>query len=157
MRKWVLILCALMWSAFLVPLSSAAQSSASIQIIKPVDRRNLALGEAEMIVEIRGVSLQDGYTWQPFLDGVPQGMVRNATTTKLMVDQPTGPRRIKAVLYDPNGVEIASNEILVLAAPVESQGEVFNRSWFVPVMAVFTLTLIGLIILGLRIRLSHAA
>jgi hypothetical protein len=155
MRKWMLILCALMLSAFLFPLSGEAQSSASIKIIKPVDRHNLALGEADMIVEISGVSLQDGYTWQPFLDGVPQGMVRN-TTTKLIVDEPSGPRRIKAVLYDPHGVEIASNEILVIAAPVESQSEVFNRAWFVPAMAVFTLTLIGLIILGLRIRLSHA-
>lgn len=136
----------------MLPPVVGAQSNAAIKIVKPGDRRNVELGEIPVTVEITGVAPGDGYTWQMLIDGEPQGMVRNATSTNIIVPKPTGPHRLKAELYDPQGRVIASNEILVLAAPVENHDPVFNRAWFAPVMAVFTLVIIGIIFLGLRLR-----
>lgn len=136
----------------ILPLGADAQSNASIKIIKPGDRRNVELGEITVTVEITGVAPEDSYAWQMLIDGEPQGMVRDTLTTNITVPKPSGPHRLKAELYDSQGSPIASNEILVLAAPVENHDPVFNRTWFAPVMAVFTIMIIGIILLGLRLR-----
>ena len=158
MFKWSV--CGLLTVLFIgiVPAVVSAQSNASIKIVKPGDRRNVETAQISVTVEITGASLSEGYSWQMFVDGVPQGMVRNALTAPIMVGEPSGPRRLKAVLYDPQGNSIASHEILVMAAPVEKDNEpVFNREWFAPLMAVFTVIIIGLLVLGLRLRPRTAA
>ncbi|TAH52313.1 MAG: hypothetical protein EYC68_08410 [Chloroflexota bacterium] len=135
-----------------ITISSYAQSDAAIKILKPGDRRNVELGEIPVTVEITGVTLDDGYTWQILIDAVPQGLVRNATQTKIVMPEPSGPHRLKAELYDSNGNAIAAHEILVIAAPVEKHDPIFNRGWFVPAMLGFAAVIIGIIILGLRLR-----
>lgn len=134
-----------------------AQSNASIKIVSPGDRRNVPVGENEVAVQISGANLQDGYTWELYLDGVPQGVVRDATTTQVVLDKPMVLRRMKAVLYDPQGTEVSSHEILIVAVKIETTKDVFNRSWFVPFMAVFFIGLVLIIIFALRIRLRHAS
>lgn len=157
MKKWSGIIWLVVIAALWAPALANAQGSASIKIVKPGDRRNVALGEGTVTVEITGAALADGYAWALWLDGVRVGGPYRETAAKINMDKPTGPRRIKAVLYDPQNNEIASNEILVIAAPVETNTDVFNRSWFVPFMIVFTLGIIGIILLGLRMRPRSAA
>lgn len=129
-----------------------AQTDASIKIVKPADRRNVELGVVAVSVEISGAALSDGYTWQMLIDGVPQGAVRDGTTAEITIPEPTGPHRLKAELYDPQGNVVASHEILVIAAPIAPFVPIFNLAWFAPMMAVFTIAVIGIILLGLRLR-----
>ncbi len=146
-----LIFCALL-VLFVLPSFAHAQTNASIKIIKPGDRRNIELGEIDVTVEIAGVALSDGYSWQMFIDSVPQGIVRDTLTTRINVGKPTGPHHLTAQLYDSQGNIISAHDILVIAAPVENRDPIFNRAWFAPTMAVFTLTIIGIILFGLRLR-----
>lgn len=134
-----------------IAMVSYAQSDAAIKIVKPGDRRNVELGEIPVTVEVSGVTLDEGYTWQILIDAVPQGLVRNATQTNIVMPKPTGPHRLKAELYDANGKVVAAHEILVIAAPVEKHDPIFNREWFVPAMLGFATVIIGIIILGLRL------
>lgn len=140
-----------------LPYAANAQSSAAIKIVKPGDRRNVELGQIPVTVEITGVALSDGYTWQMWIDNDPQGMVSNATETNITIPQPSGPHRLRAELYDPKGAKIASNEILVLAAPVEDHNPLFNPAWFSPLMLGFTIIVIGLVVFSLRIHPRKAA
>lgn len=139
------------------PAVAGAQSDASIKIVKPGDRHNVELGEVAVDVEVSIAGAPQGYTWQILIDGDPQGMVRKTTTTTIKIPSPSGPHRLKAELYDEQGRVLATNEILVLAAPVENHDPVFNRAWFAPLMGVFTLLIIGIIVLGLRLRPRTAA
>ncbi|HZQ06625.1 MAG TPA: hypothetical protein VFD70_08600 [Anaerolineae bacterium] len=153
MFKWSLRGLLILLFIGIVPAIVSAQSNASIKIVKPGDRRNVETAQINVTVEITGASLSDGYSWQMFVDGEPQAVVRDSLTAPIMVGEPSGPRRLKAVLYDPQGNAIASHEILVMAAPVEKDNEpVFNREWFAPLMAVFTIIIIGLLVLSLRLR-----
>lgn len=137
----------------LLPFAVNAQGDASIKIIKPGDRRNVQLGEVNVSVEISGVSLQDGYAWQMLIDAVPQGIVRAGTTTTITMPKPTGPHHLTAQLLNPEGQVISLHDILVIAAPVESRQELFNRAWFAPFMFVFSLGVLAIILLALRVRL----
>jgi hypothetical protein len=139
-------------SALALPLAANAQASATIKIIKPGDRRNVELGEIPVMVEVSGVTLSDGYTWQVLIDGEPQGMVHGTLETKIVMPKPTGPHRLRAELYDRTGAVAASNEIMVIAAPTENRGVLINRGWYVPVMGLFALATVGIILLGLRLR-----
>lgn len=145
-----------LWFAMLIalvlPAAAYAQSDASIKIVKPGDRRNVELGDVTATVEISGVTLSEGYTWQILVDSVPQGMVHEGMTAAIQIPKPSGPHRLRAELYDAAGKPIASNEILVMAAPVENHDPVFNRAWFAPFGLIFTITIIGIIFLGLRLR-----
>ena len=152
-RWWVLGLLILM----ALPLSASAQTDATIKIVKPGDRRNVELGQVKVTVEISGAALSDGYAWQMWIDNEPQGMVRDATETTITIPKPTGPHRLKVQLYDPNGNALASHEILVLAAPVEDHTLMFNQAWYAPAMAVMSLIILGLLILGLRLHPRTAA
>ncbi len=135
-----------------LPIVAHAQSGAAIRFVKPADRRNVELGEITVTVEITGVAANENYTWQVLIDGERQGIVNGGTTTNITIPNPSGPHRLKAELYAPDGTILASDEILVLAAPVENHDPIFNRAWFAPLMGVFTITVIGLLILGLRLR-----
>ncbi len=136
----------------LLPSALNAQTNASIKILKPADRRNVALGEITVTVEISGVTLSEGYTWQMLIDAVPQGIVRDATTTNIVMPKPTGPHHLTAQLYDPNGALLAAHDILVIAAPVENRTTIVNRAWFSPLMFGFTLVIFGIILFALRLR-----
>ena len=135
-----------------IPYSANAQSKASITIVKPVDRHNVEIGTVTVSVEISGVGLSDGYTWQVWIDNDPQGVVQNATETKITIPEPSGPHRLRAELYDPKGTVIGSNEILVLAAPIEDHNHIFNAAWFSPLLVGFTIVIIGIVVVGLRLH-----
>lgn len=135
-----------------LPLAALAQSSATIKIVKPGDRRNVELTEIPVEVKVEGVALSEGYRWQILIDGVPQGMVHDTLTTKIVVPKPTGPHRLKAELYDANGAVVATHDILVMAAPVENHEPLFNRAWYVPAMGLLSLATVGFVLLGLRLR-----
>lgn len=135
-----------------LPSMANAQSSAAIKIVKPGDRRNVEIGAITVTVEITGVLLNDGYTWQVWIDNDPQGMVKNELQTNIVIPEPSGPHRLRAELYDPQGVKIASNEILVLAAPIEDHNDLFNPAWFSPLMLGFTIIVIGLVVFALRLH-----
>jgi hypothetical protein len=154
MWKWGLIFFLGLTGIFL-PLRLDAQTDVSIRIVKPGDRRNVPIGDNEVEVTINGARLQDGYAWQLYFDGVPQGMVHDALTTTLKVDNPNVLRRLKAVLYNAQGGEVASHETLIAGVVMETRADVFNRSWFVPFMLVFFLGVTLLIVLSLRIKLWH--
>jgi hypothetical protein len=151
-RALLLTLFLTLFATSRLPLVTQGQTNAAITIVKPGDRRNVELGKVTVTVQLAGVAPGDGHTWQMLIDGVPQGMVREGLTTEIDIPRPSGPHRLKAELYDASGKAIASNEILVMAAPVESREPVFNRAWFVPFAAVFTVAIIGIILLGLRLR-----
>jgi hypothetical protein len=157
MWKWYFIFFLGLVGSMIFPSSLNAQTDASIRIVKPGDRRNVPVGEAEVVVEINGARLEDGYTWQLYFDGVPQGPVREGLTTKLNIDNPNVLRRLKAVLYNPQGAEISAHEILIAGVVMESRADVFNRSWFVPFMLVFFIALMLIILVSLRIKLWHAS
>ncbi len=157
MRRFRLVLLGVIGLMSALLPAVAAQSDASIRFVKPGDRRNVGLGEVSVTVDISGVSLNDGYRWQVLIDGVPEPIVADGLTTQVEIPKPSGPHRLMAVLLDPQGSRIASDEILVIAAPVDRHDPVFNREWFAPLMAVFTLVIIGIIILGLRLRPRLAA
>jgi len=135
-----------------LPSFASAQSNASIKIVKPGDRRNVELGKITVTVEISGVSLNEGYTWQVWIDNDPQGMVNNEPETDVVIPQPSGPHRLRAELYNPQGTMIASNEILVLAAPIEDHSDLFNPAWFSPLMLGFTIVVIGLVVFALKLH-----
>jgi hypothetical protein len=149
MKKFALLFL-LMLSV--LPAELDAQGNLSIQIIKPGNRRNVELGEIPVTVEITGGVLPADYTWQVLIDSEPQGIVKGTLTTNVVVPKPSGPHRIAAELYDGQGNSISRSEILVMAAPVEVHEPVFNRGWYVPAMGVFTLVIVGIIVLGLRLR-----
>lgn len=144
---WIFV--ALLFGA---PSLVSAQESPSIRIVKPGDRRNVELGEITVTVEITGVTLSEGYTWQMLIDAVPQGMVREGLTTNIVMGKPTGPHHLTAQLYDARGNVVSTHDILVIAAPVENREPIFNRAWFAPFMLGFTIVVFGIIALGLRLR-----
>jgi hypothetical protein len=135
-----------------------AQGEASIRIVQPGDRRNIPMGESTMTVEISGVEARDGHYWQAQVDGVPGNTVSagNMTTT-IDVPKPTGPHHLQAVLFDAKGNELARDDILVIAAPVQERAPVFNREVMARAMGVFVLVVVGIILLGLRLRPRVAA
>src|SRR5689334_12596494 len=94
------IIALLILAASMLPAIVFAQSDVSIKIVKPIDRHNIELQPTTVTVEITGATLQDGYTWQLFVDGDPQGIVKDSLTTTVEVGEPSGPRRLKAELYD---------------------------------------------------------
>ncbi|MCG3139921.1 MAG: hypothetical protein HDKAJFGB_00846 [Anaerolineae bacterium] len=155
MWKWFLVLGLGALGILLSAPPLAAQTDASIRILEPGDRRNVPLGSNQVVVAIHGASLADGYSWQLYFDGVPQGVIHSGMTTTLSIDRPNVLRRLKAVLYDPQGGEIASHEIFIVGVKMESQADVFNRSWFVPFMLVFFSGLTLIVLLSLRIKLWH--
>jgi hypothetical protein len=140
------------FACLLVPLSAFAQSNASIQIVKPGDRRNVELGIIPVTVALTNANAD--MHWQIFVDGVPTSAVMPASETSTTVDipKPTGPHRLKAMLSDAQDQTVSEHEILVMVAPVENHDEIFNRAWFVPAMLVFVVVIIGILILGLRMR-----
>jgi hypothetical protein len=147
-RNAVLVL---ILASVLVPLSAFAQTASSIEIVTPGDRRNVALGQVEVTVEITTDLPESSYTWQILVDGIPQGMA-GGTTTVVQIDRPTGPHRLRAELYDGQGTVIGSDEILVIAAPVERRDPIFNREWYSPLMALFILVVLGIVLLGLWLK-----
>ena len=157
MYKWFVAVCAIAAGMLFFAASAAAQSDASIKIVTPGDRRNVPIGENEVTVEISGANVKDGYAWELYLDGVSQGMVRDTNTTRVVLDKPMVLRRMKAVLYDPQGKEVSAHEILIVAVKMETTKDVFNRSWFVPFMVVFFIGIVLLILFALRVRLRHAS
>ncbi len=157
MWKWFWVALFGLMSLALTPQALGAQTSASIRVLEPGDRRNVPLGQAQVVVAINGARLEDGYAWQVYFDGVPQGLIHSGMTTTLEIDRPNVLRRLKAVLYNPQGNEIASHEIFIVGVKMESQADVFNRSWFVPFMLVFFSGLTIIVLLSLRIKLWHRA
>jgi len=149
MRRVTLLLMLLMVA---LPGVAQAQGNLSIQIVKPGDRRNVEIGKIPVTVDITGGALPANYTWQVWIDSVPQGIVQTGLTTEIDMPEPSGPHRIRAELYDPQGTRVSTSDILVMAAPVEIHEPLFNRSWYVPAMAVLSLGIVGLIVLGLRLR-----
>lgn len=139
-------------TALLVLLSSTsnvwAQTPPGIKIVKPGDRRNMGLGENTIIVEITGVDPRD-VTWEILIDAEPITTVTNGgTTATIELEKPTGPRRIRAVMFDAQNREIASNEILVIAAPIESREPMFNRAVMSQAMGVFFVTVVALLVIA---------
>lgn len=157
MFKWFFVFFLGLAGMLFVPAPLVAQTEASIRIVEPGDRRNVPVGENQVVVEIQGARLEDGYSWQLYFDGVPQGIVHGTTVTNLNIDKPNVLRRLKAVLYNPQGTEISSHEILIAGVVMETHADVFNRSWFVPFMLVFFIGLVIVVLLSLRIRLWHAS
>ncbi len=158
MKKFAVgIVCALLLVG-VGAFASYAQTNATIQIVKPIDRHNVPLDIAtDVTVAITGVSLDDGYGWQVLIDGVPEPVVHGTLTTSITVPDPSGPHRIRVALLDPQGNTIATNEALVMAAPLDQIPPAFNRAWFAPAMGIFTLIVIAIIILGLCLRPRRAA
>lgn len=151
-RTLLLILGCMGLVSLLVP-AARAQSAPTIRILKPADRHNVPLGETTVTVEITGVTPDDGHYWVVQVDGVPSAIVRDGrTSTAILMDKPSGPRRIRAVLYDAQGAVLASHEVLAIAAPVQPDRPVFNRVQMAPAMAVLVLIVISLIAIGLRVR-----
>lgn len=132
---------------FAIPLSSllfvfvSAESHFSIHIIKPGDRRNVPIGDSPVVVEIRGAAPASSFYWELYEDQLLVETVRADTSTAAVSFLRTGPHAIQVMLLDPQGNRVASDEILVIAAPVEARTPLFNREWFAPAMAVLVLTI----------------
>lgn len=128
----------------------ASQSPVSIKIVEPIDRRNVPVKNAPVTVEISGIAPNRGYYWELWVDEEPIVGVRDGATTVLVPQfEPTGPHRLKAVLFDAQGNQVAvSNGVLVLAAPVQDRTPQFNRERMAPIMGVFALLVTALIIVS---------
>lgn len=126
----------------------AAQTPASIQIVKPLDRRNVPDKNAQVTVEIMGVTANDGHYWELWVDEEPNVGVRDGSNTATVERfKPTGPHRLKAVLFDVSGKQIAfSNVVLVMTAPVDERKPVFNREMMAPIIGVLTVLVALLIV-----------
>lgn len=127
----------------------AAQTPASIQIVEPLDRRNVPDKNAQVTVEITGVAANDGHYWELWVDEEPIVGVRDGSNMAVVERfKPTGPHRLKAVLFNAQGNPLAaSNVVLVLAAPVDERKPLFNREMMAPIIAVFT-ALVALLIVA---------
>lgn len=133
-----------------------AQTEPGIKIVKPGDRHNMGLGKNTIVVEITGVDPGD-VTWEILVDGEPLATVTDGgTTANIEMPKPTGPRRIRAILFNKENREIASNEILVIAAPIEVREPVFNRQAMAQAMGVFVVVIVALLfaafIISRRVR-----
>ncbi|MCC7164845.1 MAG: hypothetical protein IT331_20280 [Anaerolineae bacterium] len=141
--KIVMLACLVLLSA---TTNVWAQTESGIKIVKPGDRRNMGLGKNTIIVEITGVDPRD-VTWQVLVDSELITTVTNGgTTADIDLTRPTGPRRIRVVMFDKQNREIASNEILVIAAPIQPQEPIFNREVMAQAMGVFVVIVVGLLI-----------
>lgn len=119
-----------------------AQTEPGIKIVKPGDRHNMGLGKNTIVVEITGVDPKD-VTWEILVDGEPMTTVTDGgTTANIDMPKPTGPRRIRAILFNKENREIASNEILVIAAPIEVREPIFNRQMMAQAMGVFVVVVV---------------
>lgn len=127
----------------------SAQVVPTIQIVKPLDRRNVPAKNAQVTVQITGIAPGAGYYWELWVDEEPiVGVTDGATTVTVSQFKPTGPHRLKAVLFDSQGKQLAVSEsILVLAAPVQERTPQFNRERMAPIMAVFVV-LVSVLIAG---------
>lgn len=146
--KRVLLSIALLATTLWFITNVAAQTDASIQIVKPLDRRNVPDKNTQVMVEITGVAAKDGHYWELWVDEEPVQGARNGELSVTVAQfKPTGPHRLKAVLFDPTGKQIAvSNVVLVMAAPVDERKPVFNRERMAPVIGVFTILVTLLIV-----------
>lgn len=121
------------WSVGLAVVS--AESHISIRIVTPGDRRNIPTGESPVTIEIRSAGAVQGYYWELYADQLPTATVRDGSL-KAMVSFPrSGPHRIQVALFNAQGNRVSSDEILVIAAPVELRTPLFNRAQFAPAMA----------------------
>ncbi len=136
-----------------------AQTPASIQIVKPLDRRNVADKNAQVTVEITGVMANDGHYWELWVDEEPILGVRDGSNMATVERfKPTGPHRLKAVLFDVTGKQIAvSNVVLVMAAPVDERKPVFNRERMAPIIGVFTVLVTLLIVASVWLNRRSSA
>lgn len=139
-----------------------AQIPPTIEIVKPLDRRNVSSTNTEVTVQMDGVSANDGYYWELWVDEEPVVGARNGEQTVTISFKPTGPHRLKAVLFDAQGQQLAvSDVVLVIAAPVQERTPQFNQQLMAPIMAVLTLGTIVLIVasvwLNRRVRASKWA
>ncbi len=141
------VLLAIALCAFLVATFSTAlaQSAPEIQIVKPADRRNLGLGENQITVAITGIDPKQ-VTWELFIDQEPLATVTDGSlVANVEIPKPTGPRRIRAILYDAQHQELSADEVLVIAAPVDIREPVFNRQGMAQAMGVFVVIVIALL------------
>jgi hypothetical protein len=144
--KRMLVSIALLGVALWFVGDVTAQTSASIQIVKPLDRRNVPEKDAQVTVEITGVMANEGHYWELWVDEEPMIGARNGEQTVSVSFKPTGPHRLKAVLFDQQGNQLAvSNIVLVIAAPVDERKPQFNREMMAPFMAVFSVAMVLLI------------
>lgn len=145
--KRVLVSLVLLVAALWFVNSVTAQTSASIQIVKPLDRRNVSDKNARVAVQISGVTPNDGHYWELWVDEEPVVGARNGEQTVTVSFKPTGPHRLKAVLFDAQGNQIAeSNSVLVMAAPVDDRKPQFNREMMAPFMGAFSVS-VGILII----------
>lgn len=151
MRRVVLFLLTTV-AALAVWTSLAQAQSASIRITKPVDRHNVPMGDVSVEVELTGVTPGDGTYWELYADALPVMTMRDGATSGTVNFKQTGPHPLEVVLFDRNGARLASQRILVIAAPVSPITPLFNRPVMAPFMAGFVLVVIGIILLGLRLR-----
>lgn len=151
MYKYPLIV--LLAFAFLIGFSATALAqSPAIRIVSPVNRHNVAIGKGTVSVQITGTVPGDGSYWELDVDGLPVQTVRDGRTEGTVEFTQTGPHPIEVILFDKAGNQLASQRILVIAAPVDPLEPVFNRPAMAQVMAVFVVVIIGIIIVGLRVR-----
>jgi hypothetical protein len=137
--------CAVLLASF---TSVFAQTTPEINIVKPGDRRNMGLGENQVTVEITGIDPKL-VTWQVLIDGDPLATVTDGSlVANVDVPKPTGPRRIRAVMYDAQNNEISRDEILVIAAPIDIREPVFSREGMAQAMGVFVVFVIVLLIVA---------
>lgn len=149
-KSFVLVLTVV--SVFALWSSVAQAQSPGIRIVKPVDRHNVPLGQVPVEVEITGVTPNDGSYWELYSDTSEVVTIRDGSTTGTLNFTQTGPHTIEATLFDRNGKPVASQNILVIAAPVSPVTPLFNRPMMAQFMAVFVVVVIGIIALGLRMR-----
>lgn len=157
--KRLLLSVALVTATLWFVSNVAAQTPASIQIIKPLDRRNVPDKNAQVTVEMKGVAPNDGHYWELWVDEEPILGVRDGSNMATVERfKPTGPHRLKAVLFDATGKQIAvSNVVLVIAAPVDERKPQFNREMMAPIIGVFTALVMLLIVASVWLNRRSSA
>jgi hypothetical protein len=83
------------------------------------------------------------------LDGEPLTTVTDGSlVANVDIPKPTGPRRIRAVLLDAQNHQLSADEILVIAAPIDTREPVFNRQAMAQAMGIFLVVVVALFIVA---------
>lgn len=160
-QKTLLLLILCLGASNLMAWNVLAQTAVGIEIVNPLDRRNVPDRNTPVTVQITGAA-NDGQYWELWVDEEPVVGARNGELTVTVSFKPTGPHRLKAVLFDAQSNQVATSKgILVVAAPVQERTPQFNQQMMAPIMAVFAAGVILLIFVSAwvdrRTRINRSA
>ncbi len=148
---WALCAGLVLSAAVLGQANAQAPEKPGVRIVAPLNNQIVPIGDVKVQIATDNFSLEGANHWVLYVDGRMLGRVASGvtiTTTQLLE---SGPHEIEAVLADAQNDNLASNKIVVTAAPATPTQSPFNLPWTAAVMGVLFVVVIALILIGLRV------